>query len=521
MPRHSRPAVGAQAAVLGDRRTPGSFPGAMSDRTFTIRNARVGLRGPRKDVHILDGRVASITAKADTVSAGPVIEANGRTLLPGFWDAHVHAVQWACSRRRLDLRTADSAKSAAVLVRAHLSKVPQVTDGRIIGYGFRDALWPDAPHKRLLETMAPGCVVMLVSNDLHTAWLSPAALAAIGCGDHPTGVLREQACLNAVAMLEQVSTDELDRWVAEATVAAAERGVVGFTDFEYADNVHDWRRRSVLYELRTRIACSVYPQYLERAIVSGLRTGDCVRGSQGLLEVGPLKLFVDGSLNTRTAYCDDAYPGMGFHPDSHGVLTTPPDQLARVMRRGAEHGLQPALHAIGDRANAIALDAFEVVGCAGRIEHAQMVKSDDVVRFRKLGVIASVQPAHAPADRDVADRHWGGRTAAAFPYASLLAAGARLEIGSDAPVSPLDPWDGIAAAVRRTNDDRPPWHQEQAIPLEAAFQAACRGRRDIRVGDVADLVIVDGDPANVEAPALSGMRVFGTMLGGSWTYRSF
>lgn len=142
------------------------------------------------------------------------------------------------------------------------------------------------------------------------------------------------------------------------------------------------------------------------------------------------------------------------------------------MRRASDHGLLPAVHAIGDQANTIALDAFEEVGCPGRIEHAQLLSPADVPRFAALGVVAAVQPAHQPDDRDVADRHWTGRTARAFPYRSLLETGARLELGSDAPVAPLDPWDGIASAISRTDDDRPPWHPEQSIPFADALAAA-------------------------------------------------
>lgn len=109
------------------------------------------------------------------------------------------------------------------------------------------------------------------------------------------------------------------------------------------------------------------------------------------------------------------------------------------MRRAAAHGIEPAVHAIGDRANTVALDAFEAVRCRGRIEHAQLLSPEDLPRFARLGVTAGVQPRHATDDRDVADRHWAGRTERAFAYADLLAAGARLEFGSDAPVSPLDP----------------------------------------------------------------------------------
>jgi predicted amidohydrolase YtcJ len=190
------------------------------------------------------------------------------------------------------------------------------------------------------------------------------------------------------------------------------------------------------------------------------------------------------------------------------------------MELAAGNGLHPAVHAIGDLAVGIALAAFEAIGCPGRIEHAQLVRAGDFARFARPGLVAGVQPAHAPDDREIADAQWGGSTARAFAYADLLAAGATLEIGSDAPVSPLNPWDGITSAVFRTDDERPPWHPEQAIPLPAALAAASRGRQGVRPGDRADLVIVERDPAELEPGELRDIRVWGTMLGGRWTYRS-
>jgi hypothetical protein len=177
------------------------------------------------------------------------------------------------------------------------------------------------------------------------------------------------------------------------------------------------------------------------------------------------------------------------------------------------------VHAIGDLAGALVLDAFEAVGCPGRIEHAQLVRAGDAGRFARAGLVTSVQPAHCPDDRDVADSHWPGRTDRAYAYRTLLAAGATLEFGSDAPVAPLDPWDGIAAAVARSDDDRPAWHPEQALGVADALAASSRGRRAVRPGSAADLVIVAEDPARACPATLRGMPVLGTLLSGRWTHR--
>jgi predicted amidohydrolase YtcJ len=492
---------------------------ASVEPALTLTGVRLGAGGPAGALRIAGGRIVAVAADPGDLGTGAgesVVDLAGRVVLPGLVDAHVHAAQWASVRHRLDLSQAVSASAVAEAVRrrAAAAAEPEV----LIGYGFRDGLWPDAPHRSLLDAVCPDRPVALVSADLHAAWLNSAGLALVGRGGHPTGVLREHECFAAVAALPEVPVDVLDRWVAEACRAAAARGVTGVIDFHYADNLGDWGRRAAAGPLAVRVDAAVYPEHLEAAIGRGLRTGDVLPGTGGLLRMGPLKLFTDGSLNTRTALCCDPYPGLEGTEEAYGIEQTPYEELVRLMRRAAGHGVEPAVHAIGDRANTLALDAFAAVRCRGRIEHAQLLTAEDVPRFAGLGVTAGVQPAHAPDDRDVADRHWAGRTGRAFAYGDLLAAGARLEFGSDAPVSPLDPWLGIAAAVSRTGDERPAWHPEQRIPVRAALTAAARGRALIRVGDPADLVVLDADPLTADAGTLREMPVHATLLGGRWTH---
>jgi predicted amidohydrolase YtcJ len=468
-----------------------------------LRGVRRGLRGPLVDVRIVAGSVAEIGPGLS--SGGDVIEGGGGTVLPGLVDAHVHATQWASVRRRIPVAHATSAAQAVEIIAAHAAPPGEL----VMGHGFRDGLWPDKPHKDMLERAMPGRPVALFSNDLHILWLSPAALRLVG-RDHPTGVLLENDCMATTAALPAAS----DEWVLDATYAAAARGVTGIVDFELSDTVTEWLRRLKSRPLGVRVVCAIAQYMLDEAMARGHRTGDVIPDSDGMLTVGPLKLFVDGSLNTRTAYCHDPYPG----EDTHGLLELPFEELMPLMDRAVRNGISPAVHAIGDRANEIALDAFAKVGCGGRIEHAQLVRPADLARYAELGVIAGVQPAHQPDDRDVADRHWAGRTGHAFPYAELLAAGATLEIGSDAPVSPLDPWDGIASAVTRTDDDRPAWHPEQAIPLDVALRAASRDRSGVHIGDVADLMVTAEDPSSVEPHELRDMPIIATLVGGRATH---
>ncbi|WSS24377.1 amidohydrolase [Streptomyces sp. NBC_01190] len=503
---------------------------------MTLRQVRLGAGGPLSDVVIEGSRVAAVFP-AGQAPAGPEgsgksgtsgepgepgkpsedVRLDGRTLLPGLWDSHVHMTQWARLRHRLDLSAAGSARAAADTVGRAAALLPPGEP--LIGAGFRDGLWPDTPHKDLLDALVPDRPAVLISMDLHCVWSNSAGLAAIGRRGHPTGLLREDEANDAVARLPEASVEATDERVREACAAAAARGVTGVIDFEYADNVTDWTRRMRGGTVPLRVHASIRPAYLDAAIERGLRTGQLLDVPGGLLAVGPLKLFTDGSLNTRTALCHDPYPGAAAGaPGAHGLGQVRPGDLVALMRRAASHGIMPAVHAIGDRANQIALDAFEEVRCPGRIEHGQLLAPEDIPRFAALGVTVGVQPAHAVDDRDVADRYWAGRTHRAYAFAELLAAGATLELGSDAPVSPLDPWLGIAAAVARTGDERPAWHPEQRIPVRAALAASARGRRLIRVGDPADLVILDADPLTADTPTLRHLPVHATLLAGNWTY---
>jgi predicted amidohydrolase YtcJ len=494
------------------------IPGPSADEVgapaLTLARVRLGAGGPLGSVRIADGEVVAVAVESDFED--PVLDLDGRTVLPGLWDAHVHVAQWAGNRHRVDLAGLHSAREVAEVVRLHSARLP---GGEVLmGQGFRDGLWPDVPHKALLDSVCPGRPVALISADLHAAWLNSACLALVGRGDHATGLLREHESFEAMQALPEVPVEVLDRRVAQACQDAAARGVTGIIDFHFSDNLADWSRRAASSALAVRVQAAVYPRHLDAAIERGFRTGDVLPGTGGLLQVGSLKLFTDGSLNTRTALCCDPYPGLEGKEEAYGIEETSYEELVRLMRRAVDHGILPAVHAIGDRANTLALDAFADVGCHGRIEHAQLLTAADLPRFAELGVIAGVQPAHATDDRDVADRHWAGRTGRAFAYADLLASGARLEFGSDAPVSPLDPWLGIAAAVHRTDDERPAWHPEQRVPVAAALAASARGRSRIRVGDTADLVVVDVDPLHTDARTLREIPVHATMLGGRWTH---
>jgi predicted amidohydrolase YtcJ len=282
-----------------------------------------------------------------------------------------------------------------------------------------------------------------------------------------------------------------------------------------------WRRLEQQGSLSLRVWQSVPHDRLPDLRALALRSGF---GSP-LLRLGYLKVFMDGTLGSRTAWM----------LDGSGVQITSGDQLAEIIRQGAEAGWPVGVHAIGDRANREALDAFEQTrevwqraGLRQRIEHAQCLAADDLPRFAKLGVAVSAQFTHAPSDRDLAERFWPDRLDGTYAFRSLLDSGAHLANGSDAPIEELDPWAGVVAGVRRTLDDRPPWRPEEALTLEQALLATCvtpawlshdeRARGTLVPGRLADLVVLDRDPFACEPEELPRVQVVATMLAGRWVH---
>ena len=229
---------------------------------------------------------------------------------------------------------------------------------------------------------------------------------------------------------------------------------------------------------------------------------------------------MDGTLGSQTA----------LMLDGSGVRITSGEELAGIVLAGAEAGFPVAVHAIGDGANREALDAFErtrpvwePLGLRHRVEHAQLLAPEDLPRFAELGVACSVQFSHAPSDRDLADRFWAGKTDGAYAYRSLLDSGAVVANGSDAPIEELDPLAGVRAGVRRTIDDRGPWHPEQALTVQQAFEATIlapawlsgdeRRRGKLIPGHASDLVVLDRDPwEDLDA------EVVATMVAGRWVH---
>lgn len=481
------------------------------------------------DIEIVDGLIAKIEP-AGGIDRGnhEVIDLDGRVVMPGLWDEHVHFSLWALHRRRHSLSGATSAAEAAHIMATAIAEAKSAgkLDDVVVGTGYRDGLWPDEKTTAVLDAATGDQPVVVLSVDVHSCWVNTATLKKFGVVGHDhDGVLREQECFELTGRISEVDDSTMDTWALDAAKAAATRGVVGVVDLEMRYNPEDWRRRVAEYgkPYPLRVDTGVYLDNLDRAIAEGLRSGMELAPQ---IVMGPFKIITDGSLNTRTAHVCDPY--LGVEGDQRGAMNYPLDQLEEVLVRASGAGLALAVHAIGDQANAIILDIMEKHALSGRIEHAQLVKREDFSRFGRLGIVASVQPEQAVDDRDVTDAYWADRVDRAFALKTLQESGARLVMGSDAPVAPLDPWVTIAAAVTRTRDGREPWQPQECISLDDAVSASVRTTID--VGQPADLIALDADPDWLEralasdvpklSDALRDMSVALTIVAGNETHRA-
>ncbi|WP_109506716.1 amidohydrolase [Nocardioides speluncae] len=441
------------------------------------------------DVRIEGGRVAEVGPSLARPRGTEEYDAEGRWLIPGLWDQHVHLGQWAVSSARLDLAGATSAEAAVKTVAAQLAERPGEP---VVGWGHRSTAWPHPPATSDLDRIAPTTPVVLISGDGHHAWLNSAAFAGLGLA-HRDGVVAEAEWFAAYGRLPELVEQETPSASAyrRAMLAAAARGVVGLTDFEFSGGADEWAERWAAGANLVRVRMATYAEGLDAVLAAGLRTGDPLPGCDPRATMGSLKIISDGALNTKTAWCCEPYADGSAGSGAPNLTAA---ELSDLLGRAHAAGLTVATHAIGDAAAAAALTAYAETGARGTIEHAQLVRLDDVRQMAELGLAASVQPAHLLDDRDATERLWPDRTGRCFPLRWLVDAGVELRLGSDAPVAPLDPWLAMAAACHRTADDRAPWHPEQALTASEALAASTDGRGTVAAGHPADLVLLDADP---------------------------
>ncbi len=479
-------------------------------------------------------RIAGGVGTHETSLASPeVVDLGGRCVVPGFTDAHVHFLQWSLAQRQVRLEGTRSLDEAVARVADAARDTPP---GRWIrGTGWRSGEWSPSvePDRHALDAVTGEMPAALMAKDGHSLWLNSPALAAAN-GDlqvpggvveldergEPSGVLREESAweFRRRFVFSQVPDEErLDAMRAGLRLAVA-RGVTSVHDKDgWLGDLGLFQRLRDESMLNVRVWQSLPHERLDALEAVDFRAGL----GDDWLRAGYLKAFMDGTLGSQTARM----------LDGSGVEITSREELEQIVRRAARIGWPVAVHAIGDRANRDALDAFQATrvewapkGLRPRIEHAQCLAREDLPRFAQLGVAASVQFSHAPSDRNLADRFWPEKTDGAYAFRSLLESGAVVANGSDAPIEELDPLAGIRAGVLRTIDERPAWHPEQAVTVEQALVATCvtpawlcgdeRRRGKLLPGFLADLVVLSTDPVE----DLDGCEVVATIAGGRWVF---
>ncbi len=464
------------------------------------------------DVRVTDGQVSEVGPSLS--AGGPEVRAGGRWLVPGLWDQHVHLGQWALATLRLDLTGTRSVEEALARVATRLSEGPDVP---IVGWGHRSAGWDRQPTVRELDEVSGVRPVVLISGDGHHAWINTVALRGLRLPERD-GVVSESEWFKVYPRLaELVGADGTSPDAYLHTMQqAATKGVTGLVDLEFDQGVRDWPEREAAGAELLRVRVGAYVDTLDDFLRAGVPTGAPLPGCGPLVTMGPLKIISDGSLNTRTAWCSSEYARGG----GTGAPNITSEGLRNVMEAANRHRLEVAIHAIGDAAVEQALKEFEATGARGSIEHAQLIGREDSRTMARLGVRASVQPAHLLDDRDLTESFWPDRTDRCFALRWLFDDGVELAMGSDAPVSPLDPWLAIAAAVHRSADERDPWHPEQALTPAEALGASTDGRGTVAPGHPADLALLDADPLAPgtsldQAKSLRSMHVAATWVAGT------
>jgi predicted amidohydrolase YtcJ len=500
-----------------------------------------------------DGRITQVLARGDKRPRQPdyAVDEKGRIMLPGLIDAHGHVMDIGFGQLTLDLSGTKSLAEAQAKIAAYSAAHPDRP--WILGRGWNQEAWGLGrfPTAAELDAAVPDKPVWLVRVDSHAGWANSAALKAAGVtaltkdpaggkidrlvGGKPAGVLVDAAFRLVDARVPAPRPEDRDLAFTQAQALLVSRGFTAIADMR--TEMEDWqayRRAGDAGRLRIRIMA--YAAGVDTmTLIAGPGPTPWLYGDR--LRCNGLKLFLDGALGSRGAALKAPYADA---PKTTGILRYDQTQLSNLMSRAAIDNFQVAVHAIGDKANAMVLDAIGELSETykgdrrWRIEHAQIVDPADIARFGQHGVIASMQPQHEASDRTMAEARLGpARLAGAYAWNSMLNAGARLAFGDDAPVEPPSPFLGLAIAITRSGADGQPfggWQPQERITREQALAAfttgaAYAGFAETRIGRIApglraDFLLVDQDPLLAAPGDLAKTRVLETWIGGEQVYKT-
>ncbi len=522
-----------------------------ANRLLAVRAARIHtLDRGRLDAECLVVRGGAVEA---TGSVDDVLSRFGGSLewldlrpaviLPGLTDSHIHLVEWALGLAKPDLAGATTMREA--LERVARIAASSSTDAWL-EFKAWDPAWRSQAELSDLDAASRGRAVVLVAHDLHSGWLNSEAMRRLDIGpersDPPggyvergpegrlTGVLKERALDWWYQGRPQPNETERRSAVLKGQAALHRLGVTAVHSVETPESfrtVEDLERSG---ELRLRVLHHLPQRFLDSLIECGLISGF---GSEWV-RVGGIKYFTDGALGSRTAWMLEPYADSA----GCGIRRLDPEELTGDVERAARAGLSATVHAIGDAAVRMTLDALEAAGSAGlaiphRIEHLQCVHPDDVGRAAAAGIVASMQPSHLLTDIGLAERRWGSeRSRLAYAFRSLADAGTVLAFGSDAPVEAADPREGFYGAIARRDRDGYPaggWNREERLSgfevLRAytegpALAAGERNRGKLAPGYRADFAAWETDLVTTDPEELRGAEVVATVVGGDLVFHA-
>ncbi|MFT3744976.1 MAG: amidohydrolase [Pyrinomonadaceae bacterium] len=507
-----------------------------------------------KSIATLNGKIIAIGSDADTkplVGANTrVIDAGGKTIVPGFNDAHVHFMETGQQLSSVDLRSAQTPEEFVARIRAFAVKLPK---GRwILGGKWDHENWKpnNLPTAAMIDAATPDNPVFIDRLDGHMALANSLAmrLASVnkdtkdvdggmivrdGSGN-PTGVFKDAAMSYIGKVIPEPSWDERMEAAIAATNYATTLGVTSVQDMSAGTDVGVYQELQRQGKLKTRIyGCSPLADYKRWE-----RTGLRYAFGNPMVRVGCLKGYADGSLGSTTAWLFDAYNDA---PNSKGLEGEEIPKMLEEATGADKAGLQINVHAIGDKANATVLDIFEKVIQANgsrdrrfRIEHSQHLRQQDIPRFGKLKVVASMQPVHLSDDGRWAGKRLGAdRLKGTYAFRSLLDSGAVLAFGSDSPVASLNPMYSLYAAVtRQTTDGKNPggWIPEQKISVDEAVRSFTWGsayaefqdgwKGTLELGKLGDMVILSQDIFTIDPTKIAEVTAVVTIVDGKVVFET-
>jgi predicted amidohydrolase YtcJ len=537
----------------------------MMSATMILFNGRIHTMNPQQPtataVAVRDGKILAVGSDDEIKSllgaGGEMVDLNGRCLTPGLVDAHVHFQWFSLGLQQVNLRGTKTLDEALQRIASKISSLqsPISTDW-LRGRGWRVDDWgqsnfPTAAH---LDALSSDIPIFLNDHSGHAAWVNSRALRLAGIdaetadppsgqiqrdeNGQPTGILFEDAMGLVKNHIPQASNAQLVDAMRQAQAYCWQVGLTGLHDFDGRSCFIALQTLRQNGELGLRIVKNVPVYRLEHAIGVGLRSGF----GDDWCRIGSLKIFADGALGPRTAAMIDPYEG---EPDNYGIVVTDKEEMLEKASTASANGLSVTVHAIGDRANHDVLDVFEEIRkqehenqqspLRHRIEHVQIIHPSDQHRLAQLGVIASMQPTHAPSDIEAAEQYWGNRTKDSYAWRTMLNSGATLVFGSDAPIEKIDPLLGIHAAVTRRRANGMPgpdgWHPEQKLTMAetihafttaAAITSGQEARQgSITPGKLADFTIFSRDIFAIPPDELLDVEICGTMVGGIFKHRTF